>query len=250
MLSRIAIVTFSLILAVICAPFQPSALAQRCAVPRQPSIQNHTANGCQGEYETMDQPGGHIDAYPGWPPRVQPDHIVVHYHNGPVIWEKPSYGGSQCGHFTACRRATFIANPTYAQCTAQGHLYEVIALDGKSVLDSRLLQIIDRAATSRTVDVAFACSRGFAGPDFPSIGARISQAECMSGSIKHGMPLSAIPTVSTSQEHPYAKGMTLVAAAILGMAYFDHRTAVSAQPTPVTCTTNQLGMTAWTTTCR
>jgi len=248
MLRRIATVTFSLILPAIPTPTQPLVLGKQYAVAQQSSVEHHASSGCQGEYETIDLPAGGIDAYPGWPPRVQPGHILIHYDNRAVLWGKPSYGSPECGHFNTCRRATFILNPTYTQCIAHGHVYEVTTLDGKPVLHSRLLQVIDPAGR-RTVDVAFACGRGFAGPDFASIGARISQAGCTSASIKHGMPLSAIPAASISQGGPYSQGMTLAAGAVLSGAYFRYRATV-AQPTRATCTTNQLNMTAWTTTCR
>jgi hypothetical protein len=110
-----------------------------------------------------------------------------------------------------------------------------------------------RPATQGTVYVAFACGRGFAGPDLSSIRAQIPEGGC---STQGSASASAVP--ASGQDHPYLNaaigivGSTLAAAAILGVAYFGYRAAAvsSEANNPVTCTTNQLGTTVWTTTCR
>jgi len=242
-----------LILLVGCAPAQP--LPQQYRQPAfRPTIEHSAAKGCRGEHDTVYLAGCHINAYPVWPPNAQPEHIVLHYDNsGEVIWGKPSYGAPECTDYMTCRRATFILNPTWNQCTPQGHLFEVITLDGKPVLESSLLQIID-PTTRGTAYVAFACGRGFAGPSVTSVADQIQRSGCFSGAA----PTQAAPQLS--QDHPFlnaavqAVGMTLAAAAVLGTAYFEYRAAAAearAQTTytaPVCCTTIQVGQ-MWQTTC-
>jgi hypothetical protein len=229
-------------------------------------ITHYAAVGCKGEHDTITLPGGHINAYPASPPNAQPEHIVLHYDNGTTIWGKPSYGSPDCTNYMTCRRATFILNPAWSQCSPQGHLYEVATLDGKPVLDSSLLQVID-PPTKATVFIAFACGRGFAGPDLTSL---ISQAQ-QSGCLQNGSQPTTQATASSGQEeHPYLNagvtiiGIALATAAVLGVAYFGYRAAAAnaqAQEAaamnqqlitnrPVTCTTMQLGSEMWHTTCQ
>jgi hypothetical protein len=47
----------------------------------------------------------------------------------------------------------FHSVSTYKQCAVEGHLYEVITLDGKPVLESSLLQVIDPATRATVVRV-------------------------------------------------------------------------------------------------
>lgn len=149
----------SLPLAVLLACQAVQPLTQPHSAPS--AITHFEASGCNGEHDTISLTGEHIDAYPGWPPKAQPEHIVLHYDNGTSIWGKPSYGSPDCSEFATCRRATFILNPSWNQCTPQGPDYEVLTLDGNPVLHSSLLQIID-PATMKTTYLGFGCGRAFA----------------------------------------------------------------------------------------
>ncbi|GEM_PF-2624454 len=250
------------------------------SVPFQPTIEHWAARGCRGEHDTLYLPWGHINAYPGFPPRAQPDFIVLHYETGDVIWGKPSYQTPQCPDFATCRRATFILNPAWNQCSPIGHLYEVETLDGHPVLESSLLWVTDTSTQSR-VFIAFACGRGIAGPDLASVVSQAQQSGCLAAPSRI-QASSALPSGSMSQDHPYLNaavsviGIALVAAAEVGVAYFTYRTmaALSRQPAgiappyagarvsapgplplnphlarpTVTCTTLQTGA-VWNTTC-
>jgi hypothetical protein len=261
--SIFALSLFLLLVCVACSATpggQPPSQAN-IAPPVQPTIQHYAAQGCRGEHDTLYLAGGNINAYPGWPPNAQPEHIVLHYDNGETIWGKPLYGVPDCVDYMSCRRATFILNPTYAKCTAQGHVYEVATLDGKLVLESSLLQISD-PATKGTVYVGFACGRGFAGPDVVSVVNQVQQSGCMSGSSQSQPPVASPTAASNQQTHPYLNaavevvGIALVAAGVLGTAYFSYRAAqanAQAQEAtyskPVFCTTTQVGR-FWNTTCQ
>jgi len=71
-----------------CAPVQ-QAPVQPVLPPFQPTVQHYVGVGCKGAHDTVYLPGVHINGYPGWPPTAQPEHIVLDYTNGSVIWGKP-----------------------------------------------------------------------------------------------------------------------------------------------------------------
>jgi hypothetical protein len=232
-----------------CAAVQPTP--QRISLPPfQPTIEHWAARGCKGEHDTINLAAGHINAYPGWPPRAQPEFIVLHYDTGDVIWGKPSYQTPQCADFTTCRRATFILNPTWNQCSPSGHLYEVETFDGLPVLESSLLWVTDTSTQAR-VFIAFACGKALAGPDLASVANQARQSGCLAAS-SGSQGSRALAPGSIPQVHPYLKaavsvvGTALVAAAVVGTAYFVYRTM--AAQSSVACTTFQAG-TMWNTYC-
>jgi hypothetical protein len=247
---------------------QVQAPPQQYAAPPSvaPVVTHFAASGCKGEHDTVSLPGEHINAYPGWPPSAQPQHIVLHYDNGTSIWGKPSYGSPDCSDYMSCRRATFILNPAWNQCSPQGNVYEVLTLDGNPVLDSSLLQITDPRAKMSPAYIGFACGRGFAGPSVTSLVGQVQQSGCLS---QAGSASAGAPAASGQGGHPYLNaavevvGMTLAAAAVLGVAYFGYRASVAnaeAQSTaamneqlyispPIHCMTNQLTDSMWSTSC-
>jgi hypothetical protein len=241
-----------------CSSSAPQSQITQTPLPTsnfQPTVQHYSANGCRGEHDTLYLAGGHINAYPAFPPNAQPEHIVLHFDNGTVIWGKPSYGSPDCGSYASCQRATFILNSAFNQCSPRGNQYEVLSLDGKPVLDSSLLQIVDPKSKG-TVYIAFTANRAFAAPNLTSLAAQVDQNSALS---KGGQIQGAVASASGNgqpQEHPYLEagvaiaGMTLAAAAILGVAYFAFR-ASQAQAEPTYCTTTQTGtlIPTWQTTC-
>ena len=218
----------SLTALVACAPVQPQAQQYAASPPVAPVTTHFAASGCAGEHDTLSLPGGLINAYPAWPPNAQPEHIVLHYNNGTTVWGKASYGSADCTDYMSCRRATFILNPAWKQCAPQGHVYEVVTLDGEPVLESGLLQVID-PPTKATVYIGFACARGFAGQSVTSLIDQIRQSGCLS----QASAASAAGAPAGQGGHPYLKaaveviGVTLAAAAVLGTAYFGYRASMA-----------------------
>jgi tetratricopeptide (TPR) repeat protein len=108
-----------------------------------PSHIHLAAQGCDGEHDRLISPNGNIlDFYPFAPPYPF-SHLVIHYADNETVWGKPSYGSADCPDSSRCRRATFQLNPIWHSCVPNGHVYEVLTLDGQPILKSTLLQVLD-----------------------------------------------------------------------------------------------------------
>jgi hypothetical protein len=238
-----------------CAPVQQQNPVAAPAAPRI-TLSHGPGHGCGSEHDSLNFPNGnHINFHPYAPP-YRFDHLVIHYENGDSIWGKPSYNSTDCPDSSTCQRATFILNPTWNKCVPNGHLYEVVTLDGRPVLDSSLLQVID-PQTRAIVYLTFSNGTWFAAPDLASLADQVRQAQG---------PSQTAPTAQGTQAapvgHPYlqagaqafgaALGVTLAAALALGTAYLVARQQNlnyrASQPHPFTCTSSYVGS-YWTTNC-
>jgi hypothetical protein len=166
----------------------------------------------------------YIDAYPGLPPRAEPNHVVLHLSDGTTIWAKPDYGSADCTDYISCRSATLVLNPAWDECAPRGAFYEIAALDGAPVLDSNFWEIIEPAKKT-SVYVGFACGQGFAGPDFTAVSNQTAEKACLSRA-----------STSTST------GARVAAALALGATYFSYRAAYDRA---VQCVSNELSSTTW-----
>jgi hypothetical protein len=192
-----------------------------------PIVSKQPARGCETAHETVYLPGVYIDAFPGLPPKAEPSHVVLHLSDGTTIWEKPHYGSEDCTDYLNCRRATLIPNPAWNHCSPEGISYEVVAVDGKPVLDASAWEITE--PTSKiSAYVGFACGQGFSGPSLSGVSNQTAGADCLSRA-------SAAPP-----------GVTVAAALTLGAAYFNYRAAYNR---PVHCVADQLSATASSTKC-
>jgi len=210
-----------------CTAQQPPPNAERTALVT-PITNYKLARGCNRAHATIYLPGAYIDAYPGLPPAVEPDHVVLHLSDGTTIWAKPHYGSDDCTNYLNCRRATMILNPIWKQCSPEGIFYEAATEDGRLVFESSAWEITDRA-TKASVHVGFACGHGFAGQDFTAVSNRTVEGGCVS-------PTSAAtPT-----------GATMAAALALGAAYFNYRASYDRA---VHCVADELNATTWSTEC-
>jgi tetratricopeptide (TPR) repeat protein len=149
-------VTWSLIALMLLALIQEQP--QAVAAPLNPTVVHLPARGCVGEHDALFLAnGGFINFYPHAPP-YRFDHLAIHYTDGNVIWGQPLYGSPDCLDAPRCRRAAFRLNPSWQRCVPSGHLYEVVTLDGRPVLDSGLLQVID-PATKEFVNLSLALAQ-------------------------------------------------------------------------------------------
>lgn len=228
--------------------------------PPPPSVEisHEPAHGKVGEHDRLDfGAGGYINAYPFWPPRGEPTFLVIHYNNGDTVWGEPSYSAPDCPDFTHCRRATFRINPTWKNGEPHGQLYEVVTLDGRPVLNSVVLQVIDPQTTT-TAYVVSDHGVWFAGASLRDIFAQ-SQAAKATG--QQAAP-SATPVsqgadsgsawAAGAQAFGSALGVTMAAAFALGAAYLEAREqnlAYRAQSIPLSCTTTHTGV-FWNTRCQ
>src|SRR5690242_6335143 len=142
-----------------CTAQQPPPNAERTALV-WPITSYKPADGCNQAHRTIYLPGVYIDAYPGLPPAVEPDHVVLHLSDGTTIWAKPHYGSDDCTTYLNCRRATLALNPIWNQCSPKGIFYEAATEDGRLVFESNAWEITDRA-TKASVHVGFACGHGY-----------------------------------------------------------------------------------------
>lgn len=238
-----------------CAPVQQQQTQTGSPAPRV-HVSHSPGQGCEGEHDAVEfSNGNYINFYPQAAP-YRFDHLVLHYKNGDAIWGKPSYGSPDCLDSPRCQRATFISNPTWQKCAPQGHLLEVLTLDGRPVLNSSLLQVTD-PQTKGTVYLTFSNGAWFAGPDLASLAAQIKQAQTATQVSQAGP--TAQPAVVG---HPYlqegaqalgtALGVTLAAALALTVVYLGARQQnlnyMASQPRPYTCTSSYVGS-YWTTNC-
>ena len=193
-----------------------------------PLISHEQASGCQGEHDAIYLPGVNIDAYPGLPPRAEPDHVVLRLSDGTTIWAKPQYGSPECTDYMNCRRAALLLNPAWNACTPYGIVYEMTSVDGRLVLESNVWQITD-LRTKSTAFVGFACGEGVASS---SLGAVSRQTE--------GSTCSPEASASTPT------GTKLAAAMSLGSTYFTYRASYDRV---VQCVADQMSDTSWNTKC-
>jgi hypothetical protein len=218
----------SLAFLIACTADQPPPPKVTATALVTPITSHKAARGCNGAHETIYLPGEYIDAYPGLPPKAEPDHVVLYLSDGTTIWAKPHYGSDDCPNYINCSRATLVLNPTWNQCSPQGIFYDAATEDGQLIFDSSAWEITDRR-TNASVHVGFACGRGFASPDFTAISNRTAESRCLS-------PTSAsTPT-----------GANVAAALALGSAYFNYRASYGRA---VHCVANELSATTWSTKC-
>jgi hypothetical protein len=216
----------SLVFLIACTPVQPPL---KVAAPLvTPIISHRAASGCEGAHDTIYLPGLSINAYPGLPPRAQPDYIVLHLSDGTTIWGKPHYGSKDCTNYMNCRRATLVLNPAWNECTPQGIFYEVATVDGRLVLNSNFWEITE-PTTKTSVYVGFACGQGFASPSLAVVSTQTLESGCLS-------------QASASN----SAGTTMAAAMALGTAYFTYRAAYDHT---IQCVTDELNGTTWSTRC-
>jgi hypothetical protein len=193
-----------------------------------PMVSYSPASGCEGEHETVVLPGAYIDAYPGLPPKAEPDHLVLHLINGTTIWNKPLYGKEDCSDYISCRRATMALNPAWIQCTPHGVFYEVATVDGKPVLESNFWQVIE-PTTKSSAYVGFTCNQGYVSPNLAAVSNRAAESGCL-------YPVSG----STPS------AVTVASAISLAATYFNYRAAYQR---PVRCVSEPLSGTTRSTRC-
>jgi len=212
-----------LVLLSACAPVQSAAPTAQAPAAPSVTVSHWPARGCAGAHDMVDfGPGGYINAYPGWPPNAQPDHIVIHYPNGDSIWGKPAYGTPDCADYMHCQRATFVIDPKWNKCVPAGHLLEVVTLDGQPVLDSSLLQIVD-PNSQRTVYLAFANNTWYAGPSVTGVVAQARQAVQHAAAAPAAMASNGSASQTGAQAFGIAFGVALAAALALGVVYLAAR---------------------------
>ena len=135
--------------------------SQQSRVSASPENGSHIhvpARGCWNEHDAFVFPNGNrIEFYPyKYPYRF--DHLLIHYANGDEIWGQPTYTSPDCPDSNRCQKADLRLNPTWRVCVPSGHLYEIHTLDGRPVLMSNLLQVID-PATKLSVNLPLALAQ-------------------------------------------------------------------------------------------
>jgi CHAT domain-containing protein len=75
----------------------------------------------------------------------------------------PTYSSPDCPDSSRCQRASIRLNPTWRVCIPSGHTYEIHTLDGRPVLDSNLVELID-PATKLNVTLNLALTQARAVP--------------------------------------------------------------------------------------